>query len=67
MALVGLAVASRLAHDPRTYETAIVVVIAVAAVAGLGRASRANSWARLAAWDQRRRAIEPRRSQGRKA
>ena len=55
MVLVGLAVVSRLAHDARTYETAIVIVIAVVAVAGLGRASRANSWARLAAWDKRRR------------
>jgi hypothetical protein len=67
MVLVGLAVVSRLAHDARTYETAIVIVIAVVAVAGLGRASRANSWARLAAWDKRRRASEPRRGQGRPA
>ena len=48
-------------RDPRTYETAIVVAIGVAAVAGLGKAGRANSFARLAAWDKRRRENEMRR------
>jgi hypothetical protein len=65
MAVIGLAVAARLARDAHTYETAIMVVIAVAAVAGLGRASRANSWTRLAAWDKRRNASELRRGQSR--
>jgi hypothetical protein len=51
MVVIGLAVAARMARVPRSYETAIVVVIAVAAVAGLGRASPARSFARLAAWD----------------
>lgn len=60
MVVIGLAVAARMARDPRSYETAIVVVIAVAAVAGLGRASQARSFARLAAWDKRRNATEPR-------
>ena len=32
----------------------IMVVIGVAAVAGLAKASRARSFARLAAWDKRR-------------
>jgi hypothetical protein len=56
MVLVGLGVAARIARDARTYEIAIVVVIAVAAVAGLGKSSRANSWARLVEWDKRRSA-----------
>ncbi len=54
LVLIGLAVAARLARDTRTYEPAIVVVIAVVAVAGLGRASRTSTFARLAAWDKRR-------------
>jgi len=67
MVVIGLAVAARYARDARTYETAIMVVITVAAVAGLGRASQASSFARLAAWDKRRNASEPRRGQGRQA
>jgi hypothetical protein len=43
--------ASRAAH-------AIMVVIAVAAVAGLGQASQARSFACLAVWDKRRNASE---------
>jgi hypothetical protein len=58
MMVIGLAVAARMARDPRSHETAIMVVIAVAAVAGLGRASQARSFARLAAWDKRRNASE---------
>jgi len=49
MVVIGLAVAARLARDARIYETATMVVIAVAAVACLGKATRAGSWARLAA------------------
>jgi hypothetical protein len=52
--VVGLAVVARLARDPRSYQPAIVVAIALAAAAGLGRASRERSFARLAAWDNRR-------------
>jgi acid phosphatase family membrane protein YuiD len=54
LAVIALAVAARMARDPRTYEIALVVAITIAAVAGLGRASGARSFARLAAWDQRR-------------
>ena len=39
----------------------LVVVIAVAAVAGLGRASRARTFARLAAWDKGRSTTQPAR------
>ena len=60
MVVIGLAVAARMVRDPRSHESAIMVVIAVAAVAGLGRASQARSFARLAAWDKRRNAREPR-------
>ncbi len=54
MAVIGLALAARLARDGRSYEHVIMVVIGVAAVAGLGRHSGARSFARLAAWDKRR-------------
>jgi len=54
MAMIGLALAARLARDSRTYEYVIMVVIGVAAAASLGRASGARSFARLAAWDKRR-------------
>ncbi|MCW2911776.1 MAG: hypothetical protein JWL68_6565 [Actinomycetia bacterium] len=54
VAVVGLGAVTRLARDHRTYEAAIVAAIAVAALAGMGRASRASSFARLAAWDKRR-------------
>jgi hypothetical protein len=54
--IVGLGVAARLARDPRTHAAVIVAVIAVAALAGMGRDSRAQSFARLAAWDKRRSA-----------
>lgn len=56
--VIGLAVVARLARDSRSYEPAIVMVIALAAVAGIGRASRSRSFARLAAWDNRRKAKE---------
>src|SRR6266516_7042235 len=54
MAVIGLALAARLARDSRSYQHVIMVVIGVVAVAGLGRASGARSFARLAAWDKRR-------------
>jgi hypothetical protein len=54
--MIGLAIAARMARDTRTYEPAIIAVIAIVAVAGLGRASRARSFARLAAWDKLRSA-----------
>ena len=54
--MIGLALAARLARDTRTYEPVIIAVIVFVAVAGLGRASRARSFARLAAWDKRRNA-----------
>jgi hypothetical protein len=60
MVVIGLAAAARMVRDPRSHESAIMVVIAVAAVAGLGRASQARSFARLAAWDEQRNAREPR-------
>ncbi len=54
MAVIGLALAVRLARDSRSYQHVIMVVIGLAAVAGLGRASQTRSFARLAAWDKRR-------------
>jgi hypothetical protein len=62
--MIGLAIAARMARDTRTYEPAIIAVIAVVAVAGLGRASRARSFARLAAWDKQRIARQLRGREG---
>jgi hypothetical protein len=67
MWMIGLAMVARFLRDPRTYETAIVVVIAVTAVAGLGQAGKTSSFARLAAWDQRRKENELRRRKARHA
>jgi ribosomal protein L3 len=52
--MIGLAMAGRIARDSRTYES--VIVIAVAAVAGLGRTGGTQTFARLAAWDKQRTA-----------
>jgi hypothetical protein len=61
LGMIGLALVARFVRDPRTYQTAVVAAIAVAALAGLGKAGRTSSFARLAAWDQRRRENELRR------
>jgi hypothetical protein len=54
--MIGLAMAGRIARDSRTYESAIVIAVAVAAVAGLGRTGGTQTFARLAAWDKQRTA-----------
>ena len=61
MMMIGLAVAARFLRDKRTQETAILVVIAVVAARGLGKATRTKLFARLAAWDKRRAANELRK------
>jgi phosphate/sulfate permease len=53
MAVIGLTLAARLARDSRTQEHAIMVVLVLAAVAGLAKANRVSLFARLAAWDKR--------------
>jgi hypothetical protein len=67
MGMIGLAMVACFLRDPRTYETAIVVVIAVVAVAGLGQAGKTSSFARLAAWDKQRKENELRRRKARHA
>ncbi|MFY9926820.1 MAG: hypothetical protein WAK82_02340 [Streptosporangiaceae bacterium] len=52
MVMVGVAVASRIVRDTRTHQAVIVTVIAIAAVAGLGKISRGKLWDRLVAWDR---------------
>jgi hypothetical protein len=54
VAAIGLAVLGHLARDSRSYEHVIVAAIGLGAVAGLDRAGRARSMARLSAWDKRR-------------
>ncbi len=61
MAMIGVAVAARIARDPRTYERLLVFAIAAAAAAGLARESQARSMARLIAWDKQRAMRELRR------
>ena len=61
LVVIGLAVVARVLRDKRTHETAILVVIAVAAARGIGKATRTKSFARLAAWDKRRTANELRK------
>jgi hypothetical protein len=61
MAMIGVAVAARIARDPRTYERLLVFAIAVAAAAGLARESQTRSMARLVAWDKQRAMRELRR------
>jgi hypothetical protein len=53
MAMIGLALAARLARDSRTREHVIMAVIVLAAVRGLAQANRARVFARLVAWDKR--------------
>ncbi len=50
-----LAVAVRVARDRRTWQHVIMFVIALAAAASLASDSQARSFARLAAWDKRRK------------
>jgi hypothetical protein len=67
MAVIGLALAARLARDSRSHQHVIMAVIGLAAVAGLGKASQARSFARLAAWDKRRHLSEQRVPKTRRA
>jgi hypothetical protein len=54
MTAIALGVAARQAYQRSSYEHAIMIALGLAAVASLGRASRARSFARLTAWDKRR-------------
>jgi hypothetical protein len=65
--VIGLALAARLARDSRSYQHAIMVVIGLAAVTGLGKASQARTFTRLAAWDKRRQLSNQRVPQTRQA
>jgi hypothetical protein len=65
MAVIGLALAERLARDSRSYQHVIMAVIGLAAVAGVARASQARSLARLAAWDKRQNLSRQRVSKAR--
>ena len=60
MAAVALAAAAHAARNPRNLQHVIMVVIGLAAVEGLARASQERSLARLAAWDKQRSLREQR-------
>jgi hypothetical protein len=67
MAAMALGAAAHLARDRRNLQHVIVIVIVLAAVEGLARASQDRSFARLAAWDKRQSAREQRARRTRKA
>jgi hypothetical protein len=54
VAVIGLAMAARIARDRRTYERVIIFALVLAAAVSLARDNQARSLARLAAWDKRR-------------
>jgi hypothetical protein len=51
LVVIGLGLAGRVARHPRTHEVLIVLAIAAAAAAALGRESGNKSMTRLKAWD----------------
>jgi hypothetical protein len=53
LGLVGLGVVGHVLRSPRFHERVIVGAIVLGALRGLGQESRANSFARLAAWNKR--------------
>jgi hypothetical protein len=67
MTVIGLGAAAHLAHQRSSYQHAIMIALGLAAVAGLERASRARSFARLAAWDKGRNLREQRVRKTRRA
>jgi hypothetical protein len=67
MTAIGLGVAAHLARQRSSYEHAIMIALGLAAVAGLEHASRARTFARLAAWDKRRNLREHRVRKTRRA
>jgi hypothetical protein len=67
MTAIVLGVAVHLARQRSTYEHAVMIVLGLAAVAGLERTSRARSFARLAAWEKRRNLREQRAHKTRRA
>jgi hypothetical protein len=53
LGLVGLGVVGHVLRSPRFHERVVVGAIVLGALRGIGQESRANSFARLAAWNQR--------------
>jgi hypothetical protein len=62
LATIGVRAAARIAWDRRTHERVILVVLVVAAAAGLAQASGARSIARLIAWDKQKTLAQQRRA-----
>jgi hypothetical protein len=67
MAAMALGAAAHVARDRRNLQHVIMIVIVLAALEGLARASQDRSLAWLAAWDKRQSAREQRASRTRKA
>jgi hypothetical protein len=53
LGLVGLGVVGHVLRSPRFHERVVVGAVVLGALRGLGQESRANSFARLAAWNKR--------------
>jgi hypothetical protein len=53
LGLVGLGVVGHVLRSPRFHERVVVGAIVLGALRGIGQESRANSFARLAAWNKR--------------
>jgi hypothetical protein len=51
--LIGLGLVGHMLRSPRFYETVAVTAIAVGSLRQIGQQSRANTMARLAAWNKR--------------
>jgi hypothetical protein len=67
MAAMALGAAAHLARDKRNLQHVIMIVIGLAALEGLARASQERSFEHLAAWDQRQSAREQRARRTRRA
>jgi hypothetical protein len=53
LGLVGLGVVGHVLRSPRFHERVVVGAVVLGALRGIGQESRANSFARLAAWNKR--------------
>jgi hypothetical protein len=53
LGLVGLGVVGHVLRSPRFHERVIVGAIVLGALRGLGQENRANTFARVAAWNKR--------------
>jgi hypothetical protein len=63
LGLVGLGVVGHVLRSPRFHERVVVGVIVVGALRGLGQENRANTFARLTAWNKRQMELIERKTE----